>query len=258
MPHIALQGATNVRDLGGTVTSSGRKLAGGRVVRGNSLSKLTDSDLEALAGLGLRTVIDFRSLGEAEQLGPDRLPAGAVGVALPIDAGDVQAFIGLFGDLGRQRELLGDGKAAEFMRLANREFVATDAHREQFAAALRVIADESRQPVLFHCTAGKDRTGWMAAIVLTALGVPREAVMEDYLASNEYMWPAFEAQLRPLAAAGQLDMEVFEPLLKQHPSYLDSAFEEVSRRYGSFEEFLASGLSFSGEDLERLRATLTT
>lgn len=258
MPHIALQGAANVRDLGGIEASSGRKVVLGRLFRADSLSKLTGPDLDVLAGLGLRTAIDFRSLAEVAQLGAGRLPPGATAVALPVDAGDVQGFIGLFGDLGRQREILGDGRAAEFMRRTNTELVSNDEHRRQFASALHMIADEARQPVLFHCTAGKDRTGWMAAIALTALGVPREAVLADYLATNEYMWPAFEAQLRPLDDAGQIDLTVFTPLLVQDPSYLNAAFDEATARYGSFEGFLANGLSFGSEDLERLRSTLTT
>ena len=257
MPHIALRGAANVRDLGGIVTLSGRKLLPGRVLRADSLSKLTDSDLEVLAGLGLRTAIDFRSPSEVTHLGPDRLPPQAEGVALPVDAGDVVAFTSVFGDIGKQRELFGSGKAAEFMKVANREFVANDVHREQFGSALRVIADGARQPVLFHCTAGKDRTGWMSAILLTALGVPRDVVMDDYLATNDYIWPAFESQLRPLAEAGQLDMDVLTPLLRQDPSYLDAAFDEVAARYGSFDEFLGRGLSFSADDAQRLRSTLT-
>jgi protein-tyrosine phosphatase len=256
VPRIVLQGAVNVRDLGGIATASGRKLMPGQVFRGDSLSKLTDADLRLLAGLGPRTVIDFRSEPEITHLGADRLPPGAIAVDLPVSAGDLMRFIAAIGDVARQRELLGDGRAARFMLAMNRDFVSQDAHREQFATALRLIADDARRPVLYHCTAGKDRTGWMTALLLTALGVPRETVVADYLATNEYAWPAFEKQLRPLAALGQLDLNVFKPLLVQEPAYLDAAFDEVTVRYGTFENFLTGGLGFDTGDVERLRAAL--
>jgi protein-tyrosine phosphatase len=254
VPHIALQGAANVRDLGGTVTSSGRKVLPGKVFRGDSLSTLTNADVDVLAGLGLHTVIDFRSLPEVSHAGSDRLPPGAQGVELPINAGDVQGFAAIMGDPGKQRDMLGDGKAEEFMKRANRSFVSDDAHREQFSRALHLIG--AGQPVLYHCTAGKDRTGWMTAILLTALGVPRDTVMDDYLATNEYVWPSYEVQMQPLVETGKLDMPVFKPLLVQDPGYLDAAFGEVEARYGTFGEFLRRGLDFGKDDVERLRSAL--
>lgn len=256
MPRIAFQGASNVRDLGGIATTDGRKVSGDQVVRADSLSGLTDADLDLLVALGLRTVLDFRTGAEVEQLGADRLPAAVNLVSLPVNAGDLAGFLSVIGDVGKQRELLGDGKASQFMRRINREFVSDDAYRQQFARVLRIIADDDRRPLLFHCTAGKDRTGWMAAILLTALGVPRETVMADYLATNQYVWPTFERQFAPLVGAGQLDLDLFKPLLVQDPDYLDASFDEVESRYGSFGEFLVRGLDFDSADLSRLRTRL--
>jgi protein-tyrosine phosphatase len=256
VPHIALQGAINVRDLGGIVTASGGKVLPGRLLRGDSLSNLTDADLAVLSGFGLRTVIDFRSEPEIGHLGADRLPDGARAVPLPIDAAGLDDFIAAIGDPARQRALLGDGKATAFMLAANREFVTSDSHRLQFARALEVIADPASHPVLFHCTAGKDRTGWMAAIVLTALGAEPEAVMADYLLTNEYVWPAYQAQLGPLAGKGEIDLEAFRPLLVQDPAYLDAAFEQARARYGGFAEFLRRGLSLPDSGTGRLRSSL--
>lgn len=256
MSHIALQGAANVRDLGGIATAPGQNVVSGQLIRGDSLSKLTDDDLDTLGQLSLRTVIDFRSQPEVVHLGADRLPPGAEPVELPISAGELDQFTSVFGNLERQRELLGDGGAARFMERVNRNFISSDEHREQFARALRLIADDARRPVLFHCTAGKDRTGWMTAVLLTVLDVPREMIVADYLATNEYVWPAYEKQLGPLAQLGQVDLNVFKPLLVQDPAYLDAAFDEVAIRYGSFEKFLDNGLGFDGGDTERLRSAL--
>jgi protein-tyrosine phosphatase len=256
MPRIAFQGAANARDLGGIAATDGRKVAGDQLIRSDGLSGLTDADEDLLVGLGLRTVLDFRTTAEIAQLGADRLPADVDVIGLPVNAGDLAGFLAVIGDQDKQRELLGDGKGVEFMKRVNRELVSDDACRQQFARALRVIADAQHRPVLFHCTAGKDRTGWMTAIVLTALGVPRDAVMADYLATNDYVWPIFEKQLAPLAGAGQLDLELFRPLIVQHPDYLNAAFDEAETRYGSFDEFLVRGLDFDSDDLNGLRAAL--
>jgi protein-tyrosine phosphatase len=257
--HIALRGALNVRDLGGTATETGRKVVQGRVFRADALSKLTGEDLDVLAGLGLRTAIDFRSPHEVTNAGADLLPAGATAVALPIEAGNLDDFIAVMagGDLAKQQEVLGDGKAAQFMLRINRQFVGDPQHLAQFGRALHLIADTGRQPVLYHCTAGKDRTGWMTAILFTALGVPRDTIMADYLATNDYVWPAYQGALQSLADAGRLaDPALVKPLLVQEPGYLTAAFDEVDARFGGFGAFLAGGLGFTGADLERLRSTL--
>jgi protein-tyrosine phosphatase len=257
--HIALRGALNARDLGGLVTEAGRKIIPGRVFRSDALSKLAGEDLGILAGLGLHTAIDFRSTQEVTAAGPDMLPSGAAAVALPVEAGNLDEFIGVMtsGDLARQRELLGDGKAGQFMLGINRQFVADPGHRAQFGRALHLIADHGRQPVLYHCTAGKDRTGWMTAILLSALGVPRADITADYLVSNDYVWPAYRGPIQALAAAGQLaDPDLITPLLLQDPAYLDAAFGEADKRYGSFDAFLAEGLDFRAEDTLRLRNSL--
>jgi protein-tyrosine phosphatase len=257
--HIALRGALNVRDLGGTVTEAGHKLIPGRVFRSDALSKLTAEDLSVLGGLGLHTAIDFRSSGEVASAGADLLPPGATAVALPVNAGNLDEYIAVMtsGDLARQRELLGDGRAAQFMLGINRAFVSDPGHRAQFGRALHLIADHGRQPVLYHCTAGKDRTGWMTAIVLTALGVARTEINADYLASNDYVWAAYRGPIQALAGSGQLaEPDLVTPLLRQDPGYLAAAFGEVDARYGSFDAFLTEGLDFGTDDVNRLRDTL--
>jgi protein-tyrosine phosphatase len=257
--HIALRGALNVRDLGGTVTEAGRKIIPGRILRSDALCKLTAEDVSVLAGLGLHTAIDFRSAGEVASAGADLLPPGAAAVALPVNAGNLDEYIAVMtsGDLTRQRELLGDGKGVQFMIGINRSFVSDPGHRAQFGRALHLIADQGRQPARDHCTAGKDRTGWMTAIVLTALGVARTEITADYLASNDYVWAAYRAPIQALAGAGQLaEPDLVTPLLRQDPAYLDAAFAEVDAQYGSFGAFLGDGLGFGADDLTRLRDAL--
>jgi protein-tyrosine phosphatase len=258
MTHIDLQGALNVRELSGYVADDGRRLVGGRLFRGDSLHKLVDEDLSVLDKLGVRTVVDFRSPAEIDQGGRDRLPAGVERIHLPIDAGDLgQVMRTVQGNVSGSEQALGEGRSARLMCDLNRQFVADPQVRAAFAAALRLIAAPERGPLLFHCSAGKDRTGWMAAVVLTALGVPRGDVIADYLASNDYIWSSYRVWFADAVASGKIaDIEPVRELLQQDPSYLAAAFDEVEARYGDFDRFLTDGLEFSAADRERLRRTL--
>jgi len=171
--HVVLDGAVNVRDIGGYRSVQGLEVTRGRLFRGDTLSQLSSGDVDRLDRLGLRTVIDFRSPGEVLLGGDDRLAYGVEFAHLPVSGGDLGDLYELIasGDHERQRRELGEGRAASFMAEMNRGFVTDARQREAFGAALRLICAPGRLPLLYHCTAGKDRAGWM-----TAIGVPRELV----------------------------------------------------------------------------------
>lgn len=227
----------------------------GALLRGDGLYRLTDADVARLSGL--RTVIDFRTQGEKFDLGPDRLPAGTVPVSFPVSGGDLSEVFDLVasGDARRQRRLLGDGRASEFMAGIYRSYVSDDRQRETFAAAIGLVC-EGPWPVLAHCTSGKDRTGWMAAVVLLAVGVPLGDVMADYLASNDYLRLPYQRLRANLTKAGLvLEPELLRPVMEASPGYLNAAFHEADRQYGSFESFLSRG---AGINVARLRRSLLT
>ena len=254
-----LDGAANVRDIGGYRSSHGLVVTRGRLFRGDSLSELTDPDVEHLDHLGLRTVIDFRTPGEVLLSGADRLPYGIEFASLPVGGGDLGEIYELIacGDYERQQRELGDGRAAELMVDINRGFVADPRQREAFGAALRLLCSPGRLPLLYHCTSGKDRTGWMTAIVLTALGVPRELVLRDYLVSNDLHRTGYAKLRLDLVKTGIVrDPELLWPILEQSATYLSAAFEEADRRYGSFDRFLADGLEVGEAMLSELRRAL--
>ncbi len=257
--HVALDGAVNVRDIGGYRSSCGREVLRGRLFRGDALSQLSHVDLERLARLGLRTVIDFRTPGEILLSGPDRLPAGVDCVSLPVGGGDLGGIYELItsGDHERQRRELGDGRAAWFMVQMNRGFVADARQREAFGAALQLVCVPGGLPLLYHCSGGKDRAGWMTAIVLTALGVAREVVVRDYLLSNDFHRTGYVKLRFDLVKTGIVaDPELLRPILEQSVTYLGAAFEEADRRYGSFGAFLGCGLDVSDAMLCELRRGL--
>ena len=257
--HIALDGAVNVRDIGGYRSVHGPEVVRSRLFRGDSLSQLTSADVERLDRLGLRTVIDFRTPGEVLLGGDDRLPYGVEFAHLPVSGGDLGAIYELVasGDHEQQRRELGDGRGASFMAEMNRGFVSDARQREAFGAALRLLCAPGRLPLLYHCTGGKDRAGWMTAIVLTALGVPRELVLRDYLLSNDLHRTGYQKLRSDLVKTGIVtDPGLIRPFLEQSATFLGAAFEEADRRYGPFGRFLAYGLEVSEAMLTDLRRTL--
>jgi protein-tyrosine phosphatase len=257
--HVVLDGAVNVRDIGGYRTSYGLEVARGRLFRGDALSRLSGHDTERLERLGLRIVVDFRTPGEVLLAGADRLPFGVELVSLPVGGGDLGAVYELIasGDHERQRAELGDGGAASLMVEINRGFVTDARQREAFGAAVRLVCSAGRLPLLYHCSGGKDRAGWMTAIVLTALGVPREVVLRDYLLSNDFHRTEYQKLRYDLVKTGIVaDPDLLRPVMEQSATYLGAAFEEAERRYGSFGRFLTRGLEVSDAMLGELRRTL--
>ena len=258
--QIPLQGAVNVRDLGGYPTYDGSRVRYGLAYRGDHLAKLTDADLTTLAGLGLRSVVDLRIPLEVGYDGADRLPAGALPVPRPVTDN------GLFGQLltaigsrdpVRQEEMLGDGRAAAFMREVYRTFVTDPANRAAFAATLRDLADPRRGPLLLHCTSGKDRTGWTSWLLLTLLGVPDTLARADYLASNTFR-AAYDARVREgLKQAGLMENPaLIIPLQEVRAEYLDTALEQLRSSYGSVFRYVSVGLGLELRELPALRARL--
>lgn len=248
MAHgLGLSGAANARDVGG-YPAAGGMVRTGRVYRSDALQQLTDDDLVALAGTGLATVVDLRGQSEVEQLGADRLPPGVTAVHLPIldpttDLYRLMAELIGSRDTDRQRERLGAGGGERFMTDMYRWFVADAGARERFGTLLRRIADAGELPLLYHCTAGKDRTGWTTAILLTQLGVDRDTVYADYLASNPIVQGAGATMLAGLRLANVMaEPELLTPLLDVRRDYLAAAFDEVERRFGTFDRYVADGL----------------
>jgi protein-tyrosine phosphatase len=257
--HVALDGAVNVRDIGGYRTTDGLEVRRGRLFRGDALSQLSPPDVKRLGQLGLRTVVDFRTPGEVLLSGQDRLPHGVESVSLPVCGGDLGSLFELIssGNHDRQRRELGDGRAASLMVEINRGFVADARQREAFGTALRLVCSPGRLPLLYHCSGGKDRAGWMTAIVLTALGVPREVVLRDYLLSNDFHRTGYQKLRFDLVRTGIVDdPELLRPILEQSATYLSAAFDEADRRYGSFGRFLGAGLEVSEAMLSELRRAL--
>lgn len=256
--QISLQGAVNVRDLGGYRTYGGDRVRYGQVFRADALSKLTDADVGTLAKLGLKKVVDFRVPAEVQYDGPDRLPAGLAPTSRAIS--DNGLFTTLMTAIGskdpvKQEEMLGNGKAEAFMRDVYPAFVNDAANRAQFGATLRDIARGGKKaPLLYHCTSGKDRTGWTSYLLLRAIGVPERTAVRDFLASNTYR-AAHDAKVREgLKQSGMMqNPDLLVPLQEVRTSYLEAALDEVEEQYGSLDRYLRKGLGLDTRTLVALR-----
>jgi protein-tyrosine phosphatase len=249
---LHLKTIPNLRDIGGYRTADGRWVKMGMLYRSDQLDRLSDTDLAAMGDLGIALVADLRTATERSRE-PDRLPTGAEHLVLDVAADSH----GLGGDMRQAMTLINTGKGAAMLTEANREFVSLDSARTAYSALLGRIGAEDAGPTLYHCTAGKDRTGWATAVILTILGVPRETVMADYLASNDYLRAKNEAILAAAGSASTpIARENLEPVLGVRAAYIEAAFAEVEKRHGSFDGYVREGLGLDDAMVERLRMTL--
>jgi protein-tyrosine phosphatase len=245
---LGMQGTPNFRDFGGYRTAEGRQVKWGYLFRSGQLSALSDQDVALLDSLQLDLVFDFRR-EEEQQSDLSRLPGHGAPrvVSLPIIPGSNSRF---FEEGGEQRG--GSAAMFEFMLDINREFVGiqTETYGRMFSQILQV--EDAR--FLVHCAAGKDRTGFAAAIVLLALGVPREVVVQDYLLTGRFFRP--ERELDRLRAKYQLEhMEAAAilPMLEVHADYLEVALDHIEESYGSVAEYLSRALGVGPAELAELQ-----
>ncbi|MEV6950952.1 tyrosine-protein phosphatase [Streptomyces sp. NPDC051183] len=239
---IKLDGAVNFRDAGGYRTTNGQWVKMGEIYRSDALNKLTANDLAKLQRLRVKTVFDLRMTDERTK-DADKVPAGATYVVADVFAGS-PAF---------QTMPKSPDEAVKAMVDAEKTMVSGEGGKKAYAQVFDGMRDDDTRTVLFHCTAGKDRTGWAGASLLTALGVPGETVMADYLASNDYRKAANDAILSHLPAP---QAAVYKPLLDVRPEYLNAGFDEVKAKYGSFDRYLKDAVGIDARELKQLKRDL--
>jgi len=248
--ELSLQGAKNFRDLGGYSTQEGARLKWGKLYRSSKLSTLTEEDMNRVRRLGLTLVCDFRQAVEQE-LDPTNLGANPMHqhASLPVNPGSAHNFM----------ENLHNGvivvdDPSQFMLEMNREFVASELPR--YAEMFQLLLMGNQQ-VLIHCASGKDRTGFGSALILDVLGVPEEAIVEDYLLTNKY--PPIDEEAARLAgqftdqSGKAVSNEVLRALLEVRPEYIRACFEEIARHYRSKDHFYQAALNLDREKIGKLK-----
>ena len=240
----ALEGAENFRDFGGYIIKGNKKIRTGLLSRSNELSRLSHGDYQQIDTLGIRLVIDLRSKPEREHA-PTQWSGSTTPERLSLEinpringrsTGDMAVSGGL-ADLPEPHII--DAMITDIYARLPIEFTHV------IRPVIMSLADAQSLPVLVHCTAGKDRTGVVATIILTMLGVDEQTVMRDYLASNSY----------PLATSRDLAPPM-QAIAGVKPEWLEATFSAIREEYGDFANYLKYGLAIDGDSMAKIRNNL--
>jgi protein-tyrosine phosphatase len=229
--------------------------------RANQLKGVSPADMEKLAALGLKNDFDLRTAAERDEA-PDELPPGVNNVWLNVLA-DAKGGLKpaevfrVIGDPERANDMLGGGKTETVMRETYRDFIRLPSANAAFRQLFTTLGEGGSSPALFHCTAGKDRTGWAAAALLTLLGVPKETVIQDYLRSNDYILPMYQQAMDDFVARGG-EPDILPALFGVKAEYLEVTFDEMQKRYGTMERYFSEGLGINAAKQKALRAVFLT
>jgi protein-tyrosine phosphatase len=236
--HIALTGATNFRDLGGYLGHMGRPVKWRKIFRSDHLANLSPDDLHQIQNLGVKRSFDFRGIQESQAQSYDW--PNIQRHSLSIEPTVVQRL--------QAQTLTGKpltaADALDAMQTTYRDFVKVDSRR--FAELFEHLL-ERPDPLLFHCTAGKDRTGLAAALVLSALGVSEPDIWRDYLLTNQLY-------KRNSAGVISLSPDVLKIVWEVQESFLQASLEEIQSRYGNIQNYLSTELGMTPAAKLRLQS----
>ncbi|NDV93786.1 tyrosine-protein phosphatase [Dysgonomonas sp. 521] len=232
--HLPMEGGYNFRDLGGFKAKDGRYTKWGKLFRADELSNLTGSDIKYLSSIPITSVVDFRAQAEAKR-SPDRLPT-TVQFTYPI-----AITPGNLSTEGIQSNLL-KSNIDSHMKHMNRLLVSDPACVRAFRIFFAIVQNNLSAPLIFHCSAGKDRAGMAAALILFSLGVDEETVMQDYLSSKIYLSDKYDAFIAKYPRA--------EPIFTVKRMFLQAGINQIKRDHGTIMNFLTKELKV---DIIRMR-----
>ncbi len=250
---IELKGAYNFRDLGGYCTYEGKKTKWGKFFRSDNLAKLSRGDLKRLAKLNLQLIVDLRSKEERVSK-PNRLPMRN---GIKIENIEISDNHKGYNDLKRE---LFYGKAGEIdleeMIFSAYRRAITD-YRDELEYFFKLILNPSNYPILVLCNAGKDRTGVVVALVLLALGVSKQTIMEDYMLSKVYLDPMIKRMATKARFLSLFRADIFQlkQLLDTRVDYIKTTLKAIEQKFDSTESFFDS-LGMDGDKRKLLRNLL--
>lgn len=245
--------AWNVRDLGGWQARGGR-VRSGLLFRSGALTCLQGQNA-ALADLGIRQVYDLRTAAE-RAVTPDQVPPGVEYAVI-----DILRDLGEFGPARlinampypeKVDKILGAVDSIAGFELTYRSIINLPSALRGYRRLFRELAGPAHTPAIFHCTTGKERTGWASAALLMLLGVEQDDVYADYLMTNQQVLPSLQPIIDRFLAAGG-DIAALNPVLSVQAEYLDVAVDEMQQRYGTIERYFSDGLQFNEAAVERLK-----
>jgi len=249
---VAVPGAHNMRDLGGYPTADGRFVRSDLLFRSGHPGDILAEHLPDLLALGLRTIIDLRTTGERRARAfPDALIASLTYWSRDYDFSRGE-IVKMLSDPTLTASNMRERIFASYSRYPEEQ-------RDAIGAVFKAIL-AGRFPLLINCTAGKDRTGVISAILLSALGVPREIVREDYALTEKINYPTTLLHRlepdNPYAAVEHVDLEVRRAMMRSAPEYLDAMFETLDAVYGSIPAYLESEHGIGDDQLTSIRELL--
>ena len=238
---VAVHGQPNLRDLGGIINKEGKSIVWGKLFRSGDLSRLTESDLKYLESIGIKRVIDFRF--EEEVLNaPDLIPEGAERISLPVEDSLMHRSV-------MTAWLFNNDSAAFDTLLVYENKVFVTEFQDEFKSYFDYL--EQGKTTLFHCSAGKDRAGFAAALLLYALDVDEETIMENYLKSNQYLEEFNQFTVDYVNSMG-LNGDLLWPVLLVKREYLEAALNTINEQYGGMDNYLKNVLDVDVEKLKEL------
>ncbi len=240
---IKLEGAINFRDLGGYQTADGKQVRWGKIYRSADVSKLTDADLQVLSQLNIKMVCDLRGEKEVEAA-PDKVIPGSERILLSAGSENV-------GGAGSYMKYMTSPQRADSM--IRSFYTRTDHLKAKYKPMFdQLLSLETDKALMFHCTAGKDRTGVGAALILYALGVNEETIIKDYELTNEYRKELNEQTVKMMTSRG-LPESSAKSMMAADPTYLKAAFQSIATQFGSMDKFLENQMELTPKKREELK-----
>ena len=252
---LGIASVPNLRDIGGYETRDGATVVQGLVYRSNQLAPISPDDMKKFAELGIKNDYDLRTEAERTPL-PDELPPGVNNVWLNVlkDASGSAPtnLLALLQDPKEGNRAFGDGKIEATFVKSYRDFVSLPSAKTAYRELFISLADQNKLPALFHCTTGKDRTGWAAAALLTLLDVPKETVLKDYLRSNDYTLPLYKEVIDAFVDGGG-EPSIPQAIFGVKEEYLEASFDEMQTKYGTIENYFFEALGIDATTKKKLR-----
>lgn len=245
MNIIPFEAVYNFRDMGGYKSRDGRAVKNGLIYRSAALGKMTKSDKERFETLGVKTIFDYRDNHEAQN-NPNPIFSYAKYIQIPAKGN--HAF-----------EMPTNAGGQDFYKVVSpemfREFYAQmPFNNASFKELLATIQQPENLGLVHHCAVGKDRTGIGSALILLALDVPEETIMEDYLDTNVHLRPLVERMALTIQPDySDQELQQFYALMSAREDYLQAAFDAMDTRYGSKEAFLEQEFGLTTEKRKQLQ-----